>query len=208
MSSPEVNAALAALLRSKVNVRPGTLATLPTAASRRLRSPLDLGRWLLKPLVHAPEALLLFWQRHARGHVVINPQRHGYAPGVQLVGKRQLDCVAWVSARELLVDPLLALPVAHLLDHLLGSDGLLEGPWLSDGAGRTPAWDSVGQRLRRQFELGYAPAEAGADCHAYFGWGLRSYLADRETLNVVDPGLERLLRTTVFDAGFWRSAQP
>ena len=204
MSTPEITTALRGLLRDKVHIQPGTLARLPSHTAARLRSPLDLGRLLLAPLDRAPEELLRFWADHPRGHAVINPLRDGYVPGVQPVGRREFDGVAWVAARRLLAEPGLASPLANLLDHLLGSDGRPGGPNLSDGAGRSPAWMEVGQRLQRQFGLGYAPPEAAEAVDRYFAWGLRAFLADAPGLGVVDPGLERLLRTTLFDSTFWQ----
>jgi hypothetical protein len=204
MSTPETDAALRALLREKVHIQPGTLARLPTHQAARLRGPLDLGRLLLAPLDRAPVELLRFWVGHPRGHAVINPLRHSYAPGLQPVGRRELDGVAWISARHLLAEPGLAGPLAGLLDHLLGSDGEPGGPNLSDGAGRSAAWAEVGHRLLRQFSLGYAPPEAAATADRYFAWGLRAFLADAPGLGVADPGLERLLRTTLFDSMFWQ----
>ena len=206
MSTPESHAALRGLLRDKVHIQPGTLSRLPTQQAAHLRSPLDLGRLLLAPLDGAPAELLRFWLAHPCGHAVINPLRHGYLPGVQAVGRRQHDGVAWIAAARLLAEPGLAEPLASLLDHLLGSDGQLDGPRLSGGAGRSAAWAEVGQRIQRQFSLGYAPAEAAASSHAYFAWGLRIYLAGAHGLSVVDPGLERLLRTTVLDSRFWQRA--
>jgi hypothetical protein len=203
-SRSESHTVLRGLLRDKVHVQSGTLSRLPTQQAARLRSPLDLGRLLLAPLQRAPLELLHLWAGHPRGHAVINSLRHGYAPGVQPVGRRELDGVAWVSARRLLVEPGLAGPLAGLLDHLLGSDGAPGGLNLSDGAGRSAAWAEVGHRLQRQFSLGYAPPDAAATVHRYFAWGLRAFLADAAGLSVDDPGLERLLRTTLFDSTFWQ----
>ena len=206
MSTPEITTALRSLLREKVHVQPGTLSRLPTHQAARLRSPLDLGRLLLAPLDRAPLELLRFWAKHPRGQAVINPLRHGYAPGVQPVGRRAFDGVAWVAARRLLAEPGLTSPLADLLDHLLGSDGEPNGATLSDGAGCSPAWAELGGRMQRQWRLGYAPPEAATAPQAYFAWGVRSFLADPAGLAVVDPGLERLLRTTVFASQFWRWA--
>lgn len=205
MTPTESQAALRALLRDKVHILPNTLARLPSQQSQQMRSPLDLGRRLLKPLTPVPEALLHFWASHPRGHAVISPDRHGYQSGLQPVGRYKLDGVAWVSARRLLDEPGLAEPLAHLLDHLLGSDGQPDGPWLSDGAGRSAAWHDVSRRLQRQADLGYAPPDVSSSAHSYFAWGLRTYLLDRQSLNIVDPGLERLLATTLFSAEFWRT---
>ncbi len=127
MSTPEIHSALRSLLRDKVHIQPGTLARLPTHEAARLRSPLDLGRLLLAPLGSAPLALLHFWGGHPRGHAVVTPLRHDYAPGVQPVGRRTYEGVAWLAARRLLAEPGLAAPLAGLLDHLLGSDGEFRG---------------------------------------------------------------------------------
>jgi hypothetical protein len=203
-SRSETQTVLRGLLRDKVHIQPGTLSRLPTQQAAQLRSPLDLGRLLLAPLDRAPVELLRFWADHPRSHVVINPLRHDYAAGVQPVGRRAYDGVAWVAARRLLAEPGLAAPLAGLLDHLLGSDGEPGGPNLSDGAGRSAAWMEVGHRLQRQFGLGYAPPEAAEAVDRYFAWGLRAFLANAPGLGAVDPGLERLLRTTLFDSTFWQ----
>lgn len=205
MSTSQNQTALRALLREKVHSQPGTLARLPSGQAERLRSPLELGRLALAPLSRAPLELLAFWQAHGRGHVAINPLRHEYVAGVQPVGRRACDGVAWLAASRLLAEPGLAEPLANLLDHLLGSDGQPGGLRLSDGGGRTAAWAEVGQRLRRQYSLGYAPTEAAASPATYFAWGLRGYLAAAPGWAIVDPGLERLLRSSLFDSQFWRS---
>lgn len=205
MSTPENQTVLRALLREKVHSQPGTLARLPSGQAERLASPLELGRLALAPLSRAPLELLAFWQTHPRGHLAINPLRHAYVAGMQPVGRRDYDGVAWLAAPRLLAEPGLASPLANLLDHLLGSDGQPGGLRLSDGGGRTAAWADVGQRLSHQFSLGYAPPEAAGSPAAYFAWGLAGYLAAAPSLNRVDPGLERLLRSSVFNSQFWRS---
>ncbi|MEZ4770103.1 MAG: hypothetical protein R2844_16935 [Caldilineales bacterium] len=203
MTLPDHEYILRALLRDKIHVRPETLARLPTAEADRLGSPLDLARMLLQPLQRAPLAMLDWWRLHPRGHVVIGPVDAGYVPGPQPVGRRTLDCVAWVAARELLAGDRLPTAAANLFDHLLGSDGDPDGPWLSDGGGRSALWQEVGARVQRQRALGYAPRAVQDNPHDYLAWGLCTFLADRQQLNAVDPGLERLLATTVFDAAFW-----
>ena len=139
---------------------PNTLARLPTQQSQQMRSPLDSAggcssRWGKTLSV----AFLLFWAVHPRWHAVISSDRYGYQSGLQPVGRHELDGVAWVSARRLLDEPGLAEPIAHMFDHLLGSDGQPDGPWLSDGAGRNAAGSDVSRRLQRQAGLGYAPLE-------------------------------------------------
>lgn len=206
MTLPERDFVLRALLRDKVHVRPETLARLPTAEAARLRSPLDLARLLVQPLHGCPVAWLDWWRLHPRGHAVIGPLEHSYMAGPQTVGRQTLESVAWINARALLADDGLAEPLAALFDHLLGSDGDPAGQRLSEGGGRTAAWLEVGQRLQRQFSLGYAPEAAAGDPRCYLSWGMRSYLARRQELNATDPGLERILATSLFDPGFWPRA--
>lgn len=208
MSTPDTQAALHTLLRAKVHIRPRTLAALPTAQSQRLRSPFELGRLLLRPLSGTPADLPTFWAHHPRGHAVIGNHSQRYQAGPQQVGRQVLDDVAWVSAASILASSTLAAPVGNLLDHLLGCDGEPGGAWLSDGGGRSPLWQDVGHRLHRQFHLGYAPAGARGNPHDYFAWGLAAYLHDHLALSTVDPGLERLLTTTLFAPGFWHRNQP
>lgn len=207
MTLPDPDFVQRALLRDKIHVRPETLARLPTAEAARLRSPLDLARKLLKPLQTAPLAMLDWWRLHPRGHVVIGPVEQGYVLGPQAVGRQTLDCVAWVTAKEVLARDDLAEPLASLFDHLLGCDGQTGGLWLSEGGGRTAAWLEVGGRLQRQFALGYAPQPAARDSRSYLAWGMRTFLARRQEVNVADPGLERLLATTMFDPLFWQRAE-
>ncbi len=147
--------------------------------------------------------MLDWWRLHPRGHIVIGPIESGYVSGPQAVGQRTLDCVAWVTARDVLARDDLLDPLASLFDHLLGSDGEPGGLWLSDGGGRNATWLEVGARVQRQFALGYAPEAFAGDLHEYLAWGMRTYLANRQQLNVTDPGLERLLASTIFDTAFW-----
>lgn len=206
MTSPQTHALLRSLMDQKIFVRPDTIARLPAEHAQGLREPLDLARLLLQPLSRAPAPMLEFWANHPRGYAAVTTHRHGYEAGTQQVGHKVLDAVAWVSARRLIRDPRLAWPLAYLLDHLLGSDGRPGERWLSDGEGRSSAWQAVGQRVQRQHRLGYGPENALDDPHAYLAWGMRAFLDDRRSLNVADPGLERLLATTVFDARFWQRA--
>lgn len=203
MSTAEANTVLRALLREKIHVQANVLARLPSAEAAALHSPLDLGRLLLAPLATAPLGLLRFWADHARGHAVIAATQHGYVAGWQQVGKLRYDAVAWVAARRLLHETGLAAPLAALFDHLLGSDAATDGPRLSDGVGRNTAWAEVGRTLAQQATLGYAPAAVAATPAAYFAWGMAAYWQDARALSVQDPGLERLLRTTVFSETFW-----
>lgn len=197
-STGEHAAALRALLADKLHAFPDA----------RGRAPGVLLRALMQQIHPLPVVLLHWWAAHPRGHVVITTDARGYVPGPQIAGAYALDGVVWVAADTLLAgetDSLAA--IAHLLDHLLGCNGEAEGAWLSAGGGITPAWRETGARLRDLFALGYGPtAETRADPRAYFAWGFVLSLREPRALNVADPRLERLLRTTLLDDDFWRRA--
>lgn len=194
--SHESAAALRRLLLDKVHVEPAV-----GAGRAGTPTPLALSRQLLRPLHTAPAGLLECWARCPRGHAVISAAREGYQPGEQAVGRRRLEAVAWVHVDSLAGAARLAAPLAALFDHLLGSDAAAHGPRFSDGFGRSAAWAEAAGALLRQFALGYAPGLPS--CAAYFAWGLSEFLASPRELQVADPGLERLLRRTVFSASFW-----
>ncbi|MCC7354033.1 MAG: hypothetical protein IT330_09770 [Anaerolineae bacterium] len=199
ISPGERDAALRALLSDKLHAFPDVWG----------RAPGVLLRTLMQQVRPLPAALLRWWAAHPRGHVVIAGEGRGYVPGPQTAGAYALDCVAWAAADALLAgedSPLEA--IAHLLDHLLGCDGEEEGDWLSAGGGISPRWREVGARLRELFALGYGPTAATrVNPHAYFAWGFVLGLRDPRALNVADPRLERLLRTTLLDNDFWRLAE-
>ncbi|MER2599733.1 MAG: hypothetical protein ABTQ73_09445 [Caldilineales bacterium] len=208
MNTTDIQPVLRALLRDKVHVQRGLTARLPSRQADYLHSPLDLARLALMPLQTAPVALLTFWLTLPRGHVLINATEQDYQPGTVHFGRNQYQAAAMLKADALLRGEGLALPLATLFDHLLGSTGTAQGEWLSAGAGCTPAWQAVGQALQRQHALGYAPPEVAGKTAAYFAWGLRLALANPQTLSATDPGLARLLRTTVLDAHFCRQQLP
>ena len=189
-------AALHRLLTDKLHVLPGA----------RRRSPGELLSALVDFFDPLPTSLLRWWAEHPRGHVVVSDaDPDGYVAGPQAEGSNALENVVWLSAETAGNRSLLLAETAYLLDHLLGCHGETGGLWLSDGGGLTDAWRQVGQRLHKNFTLGYAPDAAAVDPHAYFSWGLTAYLLDPRTLNVIDPLLERLLRTTILSDDFWRA---
>ena len=198
-STGERDAALRALLSDKLHAFPDAWG----------RAPGVLLRTLMEQVRPLPAALLRWWAAHPRGHVVVAGDGRGYVPGPQTAGAYALDCVAWAGADALLAgdsSPLEA--IAHLLDHLLGCHGEAEGAWLSEGGGIFPRWRETGARLQELFALGYGPTEETQTSPlAYFAWGFVLSLRDPRTLNITDPRLKRLLRTTLLDDHFWRSAE-
>ncbi|NPA91306.1 MAG: hypothetical protein GXO55_07660 [Chloroflexi bacterium] len=206
-ANPEQRAALLRALQvRKIHVRKHALARVPPRIARAFAHPWAPVSALIRYFGLFPDPLLSFWLDHPVGHVVLTEGEGGYVPGEVSVGKRHLAAVAFIPLASLVGEgehPLLY--IAHLLDHLLGCDGVPEGVWLSEGGGYLPAWKEVGARLKKQFTLGYANSEAAReDPRRYFAEGLVAYWTDRRGLRVQDPGLESILRTTLFDPAFWR----
>ncbi len=199
-------AVLRALRVRKIHLRKHVLARVPEAVAREFRhawAPVDA---LVGYFGLFPDQLLHFWAEHPAGHVVITEGEAGYVPGTVHEGRRVLQGVAFIPVTSLVGEgehPLLF--VAHVLDHLLGCNGAVDGMWLSEGGGYTELWQEVGQRLQRQFALGYASTEAArTDPRRYFAEGLVAYWRDRVGLRVQDPGLEAIFRTTVLSPAFWQ----
>lgn len=187
-------AALQRLLADKLHVSPGASEHSPGKSLSDLVS-------CFRPL---PNLLLRWWADHPRGHVVVDDTApHGYVAGPQTEGSKTLENVVWLSAEAAGNRSLVLAEAAYLLNHLLGCHGEMGGLWLSDGGGLTDVWSQVGRRLHENFTLGYAPDAAAVDPHTYFSWGLSTYMLDRRTLNMIDPLLERLLRTTILCNDFW-----
>jgi len=198
---------LRALTRSKLHIAPGTLARASGAIGDCFESPWAPVEELGRRLPGFGVGLLRYWAIQERGHVLIGPSDRGYLPGQQQWGRHQLDGVAFVSVVDLARAsrrPLVL--VAHMLDHLLGCAGAVDGPWLSDGGGTTAGLREVGQRVRELHRLGYSRGqEAQCDLHEYFAEALVDFCLDRRALNVADPPMERLLRRTLMNEAFWRA---
>jgi hypothetical protein len=200
---------LASLKADRLHVAPRALELSPAAAQRRFTAAWAPLEELWSRLGLLPAGLARTWLLQPGGHVVITHLPSGYMPTMRLLKRHVLHNVAYVSVSDLARDSLDALvPVGCLLDHLLGCAGAEDGKRLSEGGGLNPALAQVGARVTELFELGYGfDAAARGDVRAYWARSLALYLHGRGALNVADPLMERLLRTTVLSATFWRSSK-
>jgi len=191
----------------RLHVTARALELSPAAVQQHFKhiwAPLD---GLSRQLRILPLGLIGFWLAQPGGHVVITHMPSRYEPGIQPLKRQVLHNVAYIRLSDLVSAPLEALaPVGHLLDHLLGSGGATEEPSLSEGGGVNLSLRQVGQRVGALFALGYGFDQvACADVRSYFARSLALYLHDRRALNIADPQIERLLRTTILSDAFWRS---
>jgi hypothetical protein len=193
----------------RVHVAPRALDLASAPVRQRfphLWAPLEA---LLEKLQPLPVGLVRFWLEQPGGHVVITHLSSYYDPGDYVLKHDLLHNMAYVALSDLAEGSLEALvPVGHLLDHLLGNGGQTEGLWLSEGGGADPALQRVGTRVAEMFLLGHGfDVLARQDCRSYWARSLALYVHDRRALNVADPLMERLLRTTLLSEAFWRSRQ-
>ena len=192
------DALLRRLLRERIHVERRALVESPPAVRQRFAHAWAPAERLLTLLGPWPSGLITHWLAAPAGHVVLAADASAYQPDTYPWQGGELRGVARVALSDLLDDAAPALRVvAELVDHLLGSDA--QGRRLSDGAGANPELEEVADRLLALAFLGYGPAAP----HAYFAWAFSLYWIDRRALNVADPNIERLLRTTVCDERFW-----
>jgi hypothetical protein len=201
--------AFAQIKLERIHVVPRALELSSQSVQQRFAVVWDPLEELLTRMKDVPVGLLRFWLTQPNGHVVITHLPSGYAPGREMLKRHVLCNVAYVSVADLAKDTLDALvPVGQLLDHMLGNGGSDAGMWLSEGGGVTPAVREIGRRVSELFPLGYGfDMAARASARDYWARSFALYLTDREALNVADPLMERLLRTTLFWPVFWRSKQ-
>lgn len=208
MLPPEKSDDVRRLLVAKVHLAPQVWNEVPSGIHPLFDNPWSLATHLGRHLAKLPRPCLRFLADHPRGHLVIAPGSSRYAEGAQPVGRQELSDVAHVGLQELVEGRHgVWRPVGQLLDHLLGCHGEPGGPWLSDGHGISPPWEEVGHRLHALFPLNYGVDElARSHLHLYLAQSLGWYILDRRRLEVADPLITRLLRTTLLDERFWERA--
>jgi hypothetical protein len=160
-----------------------------------------------------PAELLDHLLVHPGGYVAITGGESQYITGPASLRGVRVTNVAHISVEDLARDTERPLHViGHLIDHHLGCGGASEGPWLSEGGGTLPVWKAAGARLPALFALGYGievgraqASVAPSNVRDYFAQSLALYCRDRQHLNVADPQITKLLRSTLWNQAFWRA---
>ena len=210
MKHPLKGQALRQLITEKMHVERQALRLSPPAVQRRYDHAWAPVQHLEKVLRPCPEGLLRWWAESPRGYLILTHLPSYYAEGAQVVREETVENVAYVCLNDLHHDPHVALrAVASLLDHLLGSNGVPKGGWLSDGTGVIPALEDVGQKVREYAALGYLEGVVGlSDSRGYFAAAFAMYLSNRRDRNIADPRIEKLLHTTLLSESFWKRIVP
>jgi len=200
--------ALRQLKLSKIHLTPRLLDLCPRRITGQFPSPWAPVEMLAQRLHPLPASLVQFLAHTPRGHILLTYRPSHYEPGGCSLRGRELEAVALIALADLIEAPLRAFQmIGHLLDHLLGCQGIPQGKWLSDGQGFNPPWMEIARQIPRLFALGYAVDEIAATTpRCYFARSIAWYIQDRRRLNTADPLIEKLLRRTLFDEGFCRRA--
>jgi hypothetical protein len=198
-------ALFARLKVERMHIVPRALELSPVEVQRRFPHAWAPLEELVKQLRAFPAGLVHFWLEQPGGHVVLTHLPSRYVVGEQKLKGHPLHHVAYVRLSDLADGSLEALvPIGHLLDHLLSAAGGEEGLWFSEGGGMNRTLQGLGASIVALFALGYGfDTEACRDVRSYFARSFALYLHDRRALNVADPQMEKLLRTTLFAEAFW-----
>ncbi len=199
---------LQALWRDKLHVEKNALERSPAEVSARYAHVWEPAQLWLEALEALPLGLLRLWAEEPRGHLVFTSQPSGYAPGALTWQGQPLEGVCWLSLADVRHNSRRAMRTTlALLDHLLGSRAVPEGPWFSQGAGCTPRLRSVAERFVALYALGYGAEELEAvDARSYLSHTLELYLTLPQRLNVLAPQVYRLYRSTLMREAWWPAA--
>jgi hypothetical protein len=194
------------LLRHKIHVRANALARSRGDVQQRLPSVWQAAVEIATLLRGLPEDAFLWWAEQPTGHILLTADESGYSVDALTHGGDTLRGVALIPLRQILDEPAQAAITALLpLDHLLGCGGETDRRWLSEGGGVHPRWARIGGQIADLFALGYGLSEESCrDPHLYLAEGLWMAIHDRRRLNTADPKLERLLKSSLLSAPFWR----
>ncbi|MGI6368236.1 MAG: hypothetical protein ACOX2L_07775 [Anaerolineae bacterium] len=193
------------LWRERLHTDPQVLTlSLPAVreAFASIWEPALLLKSLLNPL---PGGLLALWLAQQGGHIVVSHAPSHYESGRESWRNQELAAVGTVCAADLAAAPQQALyPVAHLIDHLLGSHLSEGGRWFSDGTGATPRLAEQASRFAEAYRLSYAtPTGLDESPRAYWARILSLYLVSPTELNTIDPLGYRLLQGTLLADRWW-----
>lgn len=193
-------------LHARARLMPGLLIQSPSWVRHAFEHDWAPMQALARQVKRLPAALADFLLDYSSGFVAISTAESRYVPGPVPLWGREVQNVAFVSVADLAGDNERPLHViGHLVDHHLGCGGRLQGRWLSEGGGVTPAWQQAGERLPGLFALGYGVDEvARSGVRDYFARSLALYCRDRQRLNVADPQIEKWLRSTLWNKAFWQ----
>jgi len=210
LTHPPKGQALRQLITEKTYIERQALRLSPPAVRRHYDHAWAPVQQLEKVLRPCPEGLLRWWAESPRGYLILTHLPSHYVEGSQVVREETVENVAYVCLNDLHRDPQIALQaVASLLDHLMGSNGVPKGGWLSDGTGVLPALEDIGQKVREYAALGYLEDIVGlSDSRGYFAASFAMYLSNRRDLNIADPRIEKLLHTTLLSESFWKRIVP
>ena len=198
--------ALKALWRERIHLDPNALAASPRSVQSHFETAWQLVEAYLHLVAPFPAGLLNWWLCRPNGHIVISSAPSSYRPGVQLWRGQSYVSVAFIATQDLLGSGKGAfLASAQLLDHLFGCGAAQDQTYFSRGYGLTPDLTDMSQRYVAIEQLQYGHDELSTtSADDYLAETLWLAVHDRQTLNRIDPLLEKLYRQTLLTERFWR----
>lgn len=194
------------LMAGKMGIERGLWHRIPLASHAFASQWAPVERWA-DYLRRLPAGMITFLAEHPRGRLLVS-DRTAYIPDKVDLAGHEYTRVCLCDIRQLDTPFAGVYVVAQLLDHLLGCDGEPDGQWLSEGGGTAPALRELGRRIQELYALGYGvDEESRQNPRQYFARSLAWYASDRRALNTADPAVERLLKNTLMDDGFWKRLQ-
>ncbi|MGC8874922.1 MAG: hypothetical protein ACP5SI_10825 [Chloroflexia bacterium] len=164
-----------------------------------------------------PLPFLMFWINHPTGYVVVVPEvPAGLAPRTScyLQGELVIEGILFrnvvcLRGQDLALGKGVAQhELAHLLDHLLGSDGQLHGPFLSDGAGVTLDLMAWGAELLACYRERNSVDPTAGGPHGYFARAVQTYCVAPERLRREDPRIFEFLEQRLLNEAAWWAKAP
>lgn len=159
-----------------------------------------------------PLPLLAYWVAHPTGYVVVVPQvptgirprTSCYLQGKVVIEGQVFWNVVCLLGKDLAQGEGVAEhELAHLLDHLLGSDGRFEGPFLSENAGISPTLRAWGAELAACYREWARAAECPVGPRGYLARAVQMYCRAPEELWRRDPRVFEFLDRRLLNEACW-----
>jgi hypothetical protein len=197
--------ALKALWRERIHLDPNALVASPRSVQSHFETAWQLVEAYLHLVAPFPAGLLNWWLCQPYGHIVISSAPGDYRPGEQLWRDQSYVNVAFIATQDLLGSGKGAfLASMRLLNHLFGSGTARDHTYFSQGFGLTSDLTNAAQRYVAIEQLQYGHAELNVtSADEYLAETLWLALHDHQTLNRIDPLLEKLYRQTLLAERFW-----
>jgi hypothetical protein len=197
--------ALKVLGNERIHLDPNALSSLPNSLQNQFECVWTPVESLLELLEPFPAGLLNWWLGIPNGHIVISSLPSSYNPGELYWRTHKYTSIAYISPQDLLGSGKVAFLVTmRMLNHLFGSGGEQDNAYFSQGFGLTPKLAEAALQYVSIEQLQYGHSILSiTSASDYLAETLWLALQDRQSLNRIDPLLEKLYYRTLLSERFW-----